>query len=139
MNLAFSRIKQIIPSFNERVVSPTDLLRIFHERGIQYAELELNQNGYYVLHNGIDYVFIKERIKDLLYHQILCHEGVHALIHFPASFLLRKQQKEAEALALIAMIPITDLNYWLSIAGSLEKDEYELVERRLGIYKNYGL
>lgn len=138
MNLAVRAIKKVLPHFNERAVTKEDLFRIFRERGIHYHEMPLNNEGYYALSDdGDEYVITKYGLRDPRLSEALLHEFVHAIVHYPNPNC-PKQHAEAIAISLMAMIPLSSLNYWLSIAGSLEDEDYDLVRRRFEVYKKYN-
>jgi len=101
MKLTFLQLKKIIPELNKKVITAERILQIFERRRIEFYELPLDSDGCYVTKEGRDYVFLRQRMHQLLYYETLAYEGVHALCHFPASFLLWRHNLEAEVLSLI--------------------------------------
>lgn len=131
MNLAFLSLKRILPELNERVISPARIFEVFTERGIEFYELPFRHtNGCYITESGKEYVILKRALSQLLFHETLALEGAHALIHAPAPFLLRKQQLEAETLALVCVMPVTELPRLNRIKHQFDAESYELLMRR---------
>jgi hypothetical protein len=143
MNLAYSRLKEILPKLNEEVITPETIFAAFKTLDIEYHELSLKENGYYVpaseSETGKDYVFLKRGLTQFLWHETLAHESIHSFIHIPVLFLLRKHELEAEVLALICMMPITDLKRLNKIKGQLDDESYELLQRRNKANKEWRL
>ena len=139
MNLAFSALKKILPELNERVITPERILRVFLERNIEFYEIDLNKNGYYVLEQNQEYVFLKRALSQLLFHETLTHEMVHVGCHSFAPFLLRKNEIEAKTLALIGMMPETLLPQLVSDSHNLDGETYGLLKRRLRVLEFWRL
>lgn len=139
MNLAFRALKKFLPELNERIICPEDLFDLYERLDIEFYEIPLQGNGYYIREGGSDYIFLKYFLRQLLRHETILHETVHALIHYPFEYLTRKQNLEAEVFALIGMMPISELPKKIRIKDSLDPEEYELLERRLKVVEIWGL
>ena len=139
MKLAFSTLKKIIPELNERIITPKRILEIFRQRGIDFFELNIEDDGAFVTSDGRSFVFLKSILQQLVYHETLLHEGGHALIHYPADFLERKHQLEAEVFSLVGMMPLKDLPRLNRIKHQLDAESYELLKRRNKANSIWGL
>lgn len=130
MFLTYRRLKYFLPELNEQVITPERIFEVFESLKVECAEIPLSRNGYYAVSDGANYVFLKRAMTALLLHETLAHECVHLLVHYPAAFLLSKHELEAEAFALVAMIPRTDLPRLNRIKHQLDDESYELLKRR---------
>lgn len=139
MNLAFQTLKKILPELNEKVVTPERMIQVFNERDITLHELPLEDAGCFVSKDGRDYVFLRQALNQVLYHETLLHEGVHALTSHPAPFLSRKHQLEADALSLVAMMPLSELPRLNRIKNSLDEETFILLERRNEVKERWSL
>lgn len=130
--LAFSSLKKILPELNSRVITTDRIFEILHARRIEFYELPFTTtNGCYAVdETKREYVILRRAMETLLFHETLCLESVHALLHSYAPFLLRKQQLEAETFALIAMMPQTDLPRLNRIKHQLDAESYDYLMRR---------
>lgn len=130
MNLTFRLLKEIFPELNKKVINRDRIYQVFKQRRIEYYDLPMEGRGGYVTDNGRDYVFLRNSLRGLLHHETLAYEGVHAFFHYPAEFLRRKHDLEAETLSLVMLIPKTDLPRLNKIKHQLDEESFELIERR---------
>lgn len=130
MKLTFLQLKKIIPELNRQVVSAARILQVFKDRDVEYHELPLQGKGCYVTASGRDYVFLRDSLTSLLFHETLTYEATHALCHYPAPFLLWRHNIEAEVLSLVMMMPLADLPRLNRIKHQLDDESFELLKRR---------
>ena len=130
MNLTFSQLKKIFPELNRKKITPSQVLQVFAERNIELYEVRMEGRGACVTDSGREYIFLKESLTSLLYHETLCYEGVHALCHHPASFLRWRHNLQSEVFSLVMMMPKTDLPRLNRIKHQLDDESYELLQRR---------
>jgi Zn-dependent peptidase ImmA (M78 family) len=139
MRLAFEKLKTLIPALNIRPLTEADFWFAAERYDIQVFEIPLKNNGYYVYEDERDYIFLKATLKGILWLETANHELMHALLHHPNEGIHDRQQAEADALALICMMPIGDLEDLSHSADSMDHDHYHLYQQRMVVYKKYGL
>jgi len=139
MLLAYSQLKKILPQLNESVITPEIIYKVFERRKISFYELPIEERGYYVTENGRDYVFLRHSLQQLLFHETLLYEGVHAICHFPVQYLLRRHTLEAEAFSLIGMMPLESLPRLNRIRHQLDAENYDLLLRRNKVAELWNL
>jgi len=143
MHLAYQKVKALIPALNERALTEKDFwFTTWHYELAEVIEsLDLNRNGYFVhdKDTGLNYIFLKKTLHTILWLETANHELMHAALHHPEENIHAKQQKEAEALALIAMFPRTQLDDLALDSHSMEPRIYELFVKRMEIFKTFGL
>jgi hypothetical protein len=139
MHLAYNKVKALIPALNERPLTVEDFWFTTYQYDADVFHLDLNNNGYFVHDEGIDYIFLKKTLREILWLETAIHEMFHLILHHPEENIHAKQQKEAEALALIAMFPRTQLDELAIDSHSMEPRIFELFVKRMEIYKTYGL
>lgn len=135
---------------NRHVFSESDALRLCKESGLSIEDADIQQLGFYVKINGRATMHINQKLRGLIRLYVILHELAHHLLHASnyknaAFFCLdgqdSKQHHEAEAFALLAMLPEPFLRRLL--AGDLydELGEYpqEIVEKRLHLLELYGV
>lgn len=130
MKLTLLQLKKMLPEINRRVITPARILQIFRQQNIEFCEIPMEGLGGCVSDTGREYVFLRNSLPHLLYHETLSYEGVHALSHHPAPFLRWRHDLEAEVLSLVFMMPLTDLPRLNRIKHQLDEESYELLERR---------
>ena len=130
MTLTYLQLKKILPELNEEIITPDRIFEVFQEKKIDFHELPLEGDGCYVTEEGKDYVFLRSAMRQLLFYKTLLYESVHALVHYPAPFLLWRHNLEAEVLSLIGMMPLSDLPRLNRIKNQLDEENYDLLMRR---------
>lgn len=139
MRLAFDKLKSLIPALNTRPLTEADFWFATERYDIQVFEIPLRRNGYYVYEDGDDYIFLRSTLQGILWLETANHELMHALLHCPAAEFHDKQQAEADTLALIAMMPIGDLEDLALRADSMDREHYELFVKRMEAFKRWAL
>lgn len=135
---------------NRHVFSESDALRICKESGVEIKEIDIEQDGFYLKVQGKATIYVKRDLAGLRWLYVVLHELAHHLLHASnyqnAAFFVHnlqdsKQHHEAEAFALLAMLPEPFLRRLL--AGDLlnEMEDYpkELVIKRLRLLDTYGV
>lgn len=130
MNLTYLQLQKIFPEINIRKITPVRILEMFDKKNISYFELPMEGRGGCLTDGGREYVFIKRSLQNLLYHETLAYESVHALCHAPAPFLRWRHNLQSEIFSLVFMMPLADLPYLNRIKHQLDEESFELLLRR---------
>lgn len=133
MYFAFTRVKYYLPEFNERRLVANDFWSVCDRQNCEVFEIPLENGGYYLTNGTDDYIFLNSYLREFIWLETAFHELVHLLLHYPAKFLLQKQQNEARACALIAMMPQKDLARLASEYDELGPDLQFLFRKRLEV------
>lgn len=139
MMLSYLKIKEIIPAFNERALTPEDFFLLAETNNIDVCEMKLKRRGYYVWDDGDDYVFIKMSLRGLKWLETAFHELFHALTSIPVDYLHHKQQIEANAFALIALIPLPSLKSYAFLEENPTSNAQWLFKERKRVFFLYGV
>ncbi len=137
MNLAITRIKQIIPHFNEQVLTEKDFWLICEKENIRVVETRLFVNGFYYCDGRRNFIYLNSALRGIFWLENAFHEIAHHFLHTPPRS--QRQESEARAIALIAILPCGQLE-----KAATEADEYsEYAERilheRLQIFAEHGI
>ncbi len=130
MILTFDCLKRILPELNETVISPERILAKLAALNVKVFDAAIEENGYYITTAKRDYIFLKNGMAHLIYHETLAHEFSHFGCHYPADFLRRKHQLEAEMMSLICMMPLTNLSRLNAVRHQFDNENYDLLMRR---------
>lgn len=138
MNLAISRIKEIIPYFNEKPLTENDFWQICEREQIQVVETNLVVNGFYYEGQKRKIICLNKALQGLAWLESAFHELAHYFLHAPPPH--DRQEREARAIALIAILPRTDLEK----TGTDGLDEYSeyagrIVAERFEVLEKHGL
>ena len=141
----FKKIK-----LNRHVFSESDVRRLCEESGLEIKESDIEQKAFYVKFQGKATLYVNRDLRGIRWLYVVLHELAHHLLHAvnqqnAAYFFIEgqdsKQHHEAEAFALMAMLPEPFLRRLL--AGDLydEMGDYpkEIVEKRLKLLDLYGV
>lgn len=139
MMLAYSHLKQIIPALNERALTPADFYNIANAKSIDVCEMKLKKRGYHAFAGGEDFVFIKKTLRGLKWLETAFHELFHAATSCPVDYLHERQQREATALALIALIPLAQLADYAFLEENPTRHAFWLFKERQKVYFLYGV
>lgn len=135
---------------NRHVFSESDVHRLCEESGVEIKEVEIEQPAFYLKFQGKATIYVNRNLRGLRWLYIVLHELAHHLLHATrhqnaAFFFLdlqnSKQHHEAEAFALLAMLPEPFLRRLLAgdLLNELEDYPKELVKKRLRILDLYGV
>lgn len=139
MMLSYQRIKEVIPAFNERPLTPEDFFFLTETNDIDVCEMKLKRRGYHVWDDGDDYIFIKKTLRGLKWQETAFHELFHALVQVPLAIIHRKQQLEASAFALIALVPLPMLRDYDFLEQNPTRHAYWIYRERQRVYFLYGV
>lgn len=134
---------------NRHVFSEDDARRICEESGVAIEEADIDQEGFYLKIQGRATIYVNRNLRGLPWLYVVLHELAHHLLHASnyqnAAFFCHKQQDskqhhEAEAFALLAMLPEPFLRRLLAgdLLNELEDYPKELVMKRLRLLDLYG-
>lgn len=136
----YNLIKEAIPEFNVHCVTADRIFSIVEERRIEMIEKKQVKPGYHVWDEGEDYIFIKITLNGLKWLEAAMHELIHAIAQVPLDFMHRKQQLEARALSIIALIPLPLLkDKWAFLEENPSKYARQLWNEREQILFLYGV
>ncbi|MBA3241987.1 MAG: ImmA/IrrE family metallo-endopeptidase [Acidobacteria bacterium] len=135
---------------NRRVFSELDVLCICEESGVEIKEVDIDQEGFYLKVQGKSTIYVNRKLGGTRWLYVILHELAHHLLHASnyqnAAFFFLKQQDskqhhEAEAFALLAMLPEPFLRRLLAgdLLSELEDYPKELVLKRLRLLDIYGV
>lgn len=126
--------------WNDRPLTEVDFYRICRKFKITVEEMPLRVSGFYYRVLGRDFIAIDSRLTGNKRLMVMFHELAHFLFHTPetgesASFhrvgRKTRQEIEADAFALCALLPVT------SLASLDQSDQFspEIVRERLKIFE----
>lgn len=133
VNLAFSRLSELVPGFNRRTLGELDFWRITRRERITVHEKEMRIGGMYMVFKGTRHLYLDSRLRGEEWLFNAWHELGHHFLHvapetqFAAFFRVRWQSKteaEAHAFALCCLFPASGLD-------SLTVDENDAPQQRL--------
>jgi len=135
---------------NRHVFSDSDARRLCEDSDVEIIEAEIDQEGFYLKIQGKATIYVNNNLRGLRWLYVVIHELAHHLLHASnfqnAAFFCHKQQDskqhhEAEAFALLAMLPEPFLRRLLAgdLLNELEDYPRELVEKRLRLLDLYGV
>ena len=114
MNFSLEKLKKY--DFNRRILTETDFYRICAGEKIKVLELDVSASFYMSVSNE-SFIVLSKKLKGLKRTFVMFHELSHHFLHggtdaasaFYFGLLESKNEFEADALALIALIPIEAL------------------------------
>ncbi len=148
MHFIVQKFKKL--KLNRRVFSLDDVYRICEELSVKIEESEIEQEGFYLKIQGNATIYVNNNLRGLRWLYVVLHELAHHLLHASnyqnaAFFCLdrqdSKQHHEADAFALLAMLPEPFLRRLLAgdLLNELEDYPKELVIKRLRLLDLYGV
>ena len=137
MNLAISRIRQIIPHFNEKALTETDFWLICEKENIRVVEANLIVDGFYYCDGRRSHIYLSSALRGIFWLENAFHEIAHHFLHTPPT--TERKEEEARAIALIAILPRGQLE-----KAATEADEYSdyaerILHERVQILQQYGI
>ena len=139
MILTFHLLKKWLPELNSRRYTAEDFYSIVNRKECDVVEMHLKRKGYYVTNGKEDYIFLKNRLRELAWLQAAFHEMIHLLMHVPCKFLKRRHEREAQVFALIAMFPEHELPQLVLEYDTFDPFTQFLIRKRLKVLQRYGL
>ena len=144
MRLVLARLARF--GWNRRVLTADDFYEICERERIEVIETPLSNDGFYVVWHKRKFIVLNSKLRGVRWLHVAFHELAHHLLHAPQSIGFRglrpdtKQEREAEALALCALIPEPLLRQMLT--WEIE-DEYgytrDILEARLKVLDEFGV
>lgn len=140
MQFLSDKVARLNIGWNERPLTEVDFYRICKRFKITVEEMPLRVSGFYYRVLGRDFIAIDSRLTGNERLMVLFHELAHFLFHTPetgesANFhrIGRKtrQEKEADAFALCALVPTNSL-------ATLEQSDQlssEIIRERLKLFE----
>ncbi len=148
MQFIIDKISQLKTGWNERPLGEVDFYRLCKRFRIKVTEMPLSAGGFYYRVMGRDFIAVDCRLAGPQKLSVLFHELGHFLLHTPesgatASFhgvgRRTRQEREADAFALCALIPRTLIES--RTPQELIDDSFpaEMVAERFAIFERYGV
>lgn len=143
------RFKRI--GWNTRVFTVEDFYRLCRRERprVRVNEIPLVVPGFLMVIKGVPHIYINESLRGVAWLKVALHELGHYYLHTPpdaysSSFYQdiphTKEEHEAEAFALVAMIPEQLLRTMLT--WQIEESHgftREIIQARLGVMDLYGI
>lgn len=153
MIFALAKLSAVIPDFNGRSLTENDFFALAERENITVVFDDMPSLQGFCARTVVDkqtkdYIFLDCRLKGLDFLFTAFHEIDHYFLHAPrgktaVSFysLARpaKEDDEADAGALLCIYPVSEirtLEFRLAYADSFEA---QLIQKRLAIYKEFGV
>jgi Zn-dependent peptidase ImmA (M78 family) len=135
---------------NRHVFTTDDARKLCGEYGVDISEEELDQDGFYTKCMGKATIHVKVGLHPVKWLFVVLHELAHHIMHAKdlqnAAFFCidlqdSKQHHEAEAFALMAVLPEPFLRRLLAgdLLNELEDFPKEIVIKRLRLLDTYGV
>jgi Zn-dependent peptidase ImmA (M78 family) len=137
MNLAISRIKQIIPHFNEQALTEKDFWLLCEKENIRVVEANLIVDGFYYCDGRRPHIFLNSALRGVFWLENAFHEIAHHFLHTPPR--CQRQETEARAIALIAILPRSQLEKAASEADEFSEYAERILHERVQILQQYGI
>lgn len=137
--------------WNRRAFTEADVYRICRREKVKIIEYPISGTlGFYMRCAGRCIITVDSRLRGVRRVYVLLHELAHYFLHVPAEataahfFRLRpdtKQEFEAEAFAVVAVLPETLLRSTLAEGGDFEEEGFtrDIIEFRLKVLEMYGI
>lgn len=149
MNLSLKKLQQKLPRLNEKIYTEADFYRLCKKEKVKVHELPLRENihGYYSNHRGKVYIVINSRLDKMKWLEVAFHELGHHYLHAPvpnsvffdSQNLSNRQELEAQAFALFALIPLPLLKEIENNSLLLEDYPPDLIKQRLRLFQKCGI
>jgi len=137
MNLAITRIKQIIPHFNEQALTEKDFWKICENEEIRVVETHLFVNGFYFSDGRRNFIYLNSALRGAFWLENAFHEIAHHFLHTPPTN--PRQEEEARAITLISILPRSQLKKVVSEADEFSDYAERILHERLQIFAEHGL
>ena len=149
MNLILEKLREKLPHLNEKIYTETDFYRICRKEKVKVFEIPLRVHihGYYSNYRGRSYIILNSRITEAEKLETAFHELGHHYLHAPVAqsvffdsqSLSNRQEIEAQAFALLALIPLPLLRQFEENPSLLDDYPPELVGQRLKLFEICGV
>ena len=129
--------------WNERELNEEDFHLICEKEGIVVFEFEMRRNGMYGVCEDVPVILLNKKLRGIRKLEVAFHEVGHHFFHSPSLCLFsrnmtRRHQLEAQAVAVVALIPYHRIE---TLLRSDEISEYpaKLIKFRLEVLEYYGI
>ena len=141
MLLTLHQMQKRIPQLNRTALTDLDFWRISRREKIIVREIALAVNGYYEQYRGRHYIILNRDLRGVVWLQTAFHEMFHYFLHSGSRTFFNnggdsKPEKEADALALIALIPLPVL---VMMSDNPQGDLAALIPARSALYAEYQI
>jgi Zn-dependent peptidase ImmA (M78 family) len=148
MEISYAKIKTIFPHFNEIALTDTEFWETAKSRRIIVREIPLFVEGYYEKRKGKHFIFINSDLRGVKWLHTAYHELCHFYLDVPPEVadirlyrskiqVRTKQEKIADALALMAILPFPDLEQLMHEDLSENRYLAALVRDRIAVLADY--
>jgi Zn-dependent peptidase ImmA (M78 family) len=148
MKFALAKLQRCVRDLNKRPLTADDFYRICRREQVKVHEIPLLVPGFYMVVRGKPHLYINSSLRGIAWLLAAFHELGHHLLHAPPNSTVAyfyklkpntKEENEAEAFALIALIP-ESLMFQL-IASEEYAEDYgfsaELLKERCNLYLHH--
>ncbi len=148
MHLLANRVRKLNIAWNVRALGEDDLYRICKRFKIRLVEMPLRVGGFYYRAGGRDFIAIDSRLSGVERLKVAFHELGHFLFHAPSSGATAnfhgvgrrtRQEREADAFALCALIPRTYVETRTTAQLIDDGVTPEMIAERVRTYERYGV
>lgn len=149
MNLILEKLKSKLFQLNKRIHGEADFYRLCRKEKIDVHEIPLRENihGYYSNYRGKSYIILNSRMDRDKWLEVAFHELGHHYLHAPvpstvffdSQSLSSRQETEAQAFALLALIPFSLLEQFEENPSLLDDYAASLIEQRLKLFEVLGI
>ncbi len=136
MNLAITRIKKIIPHFNEKPLDESDFWRIVRSEKITVVETDLFINGFYFECEKGAFIYLNSGLRGICWLENAFHELAHHFLHTPPGD--ERDEAEARTIALMALLPLSELEKAAVEADDFSEVAGRILHERLQVFAEYG-
>lgn len=144
MKYSLEKLKKY--GFNERQLSADDFYNICEVENITIIEMETS-TSFYMTANNKSFIILKKNLRGLRRNFTQFHELAHHFLHggrgitgaFYFGLLDNTQELEADALALIALIPLPELKSYEFLEDHPNRYAVKLFRERQRLYFLYGV
>jgi Zn-dependent peptidase ImmA (M78 family) len=149
MNLAFRKLRRVVPDLNKRSFTLTDFYRICLREKVKVHEMPLRVPGFYMTDRGKAHIYLNSSLRGVEFLLAALHELGHHFLHAPpmktVAYFYRlppnsKKELEAQAFALVALIPDSLLKKFLASEEYAEDWGFaeEILKERSDLFIRYS-
>ena len=149
MKQIYKRLRKAFPFLGTRAATEEDILTFLADHRVQVVRTPFIKNAAYVVYDGVDFIFINDKLRGVRMMYRLCHELGHFLFHAPTQSRYgveffdihwkKRNECEAEAVAALLLLPLKDVKE-VQFSGIFKYDIElsNLIATRLAVAKRLG-
>jgi Zn-dependent peptidase ImmA (M78 family) len=149
MKYIYKRLRKAFPFLGIRAATEEDILTFLADHRVEVVRSPFVKNAVYVVYDGVDFIFINDKLRGIRLLHRLCHELGHFLFHAPTQnrygveffdiHWKKKNEEEAEAVAALLLLPLKDVKE-ATFSGIFKYDIElsNLIATRLTVAKKLG-